>query len=147
MPAPLSATETIIQYSPHSVALTAVSALSHCRRQGLPQNTHSFRSSVVSMNSGFTERRHRAHLGGRRVVSRTLLGLAAVTPVRGPPMSLGLSARGPATGNVSSLAASRSEAVTISISIIVVGCAVVAVVHLLIMECERGSEAVSAYPF
>jgi hypothetical protein len=40
------------------------------------------------MNSGLTERRHRAHLGGRRVVSRTLLGLLglpAVSPVRGPP--------------------------------------------------------------
>jgi cytochrome b subunit of formate dehydrogenase len=45
---------------------------------------------------------------------------------------------------VSSLAASRVEAV--AISIIVVGCAVVAVVHLLIMEWfERGRiEVVSA---
>jgi hypothetical protein len=70
------------------------------------------------MNSGFTERRHRAHLGGRRVVSRTLLGLAAVSPVRGRPVSLGLSARGPVTVSVSSLAASRSEAVALSIVVL-----------------------------
>jgi hypothetical protein len=90
------------------------------------------------MNSGLTERRHRAQLGGRRVVSRTLPGLVAVSPVRGRPMSLGLSTRVPGRVSLlslaasSSLAASRVEAVTISI--IVVGCAVVAVVHLLIME-------------
>ena len=70
------------------------------------------------MNSGLTERQHRAHLGGLRVVSRTPLGLLgpAAVPVGGRRVSLELSARGPGTRSVSSLTTPRLGAVAISIS-------------------------------
>jgi hypothetical protein len=68
------------------------------------------------MNSGLTERRHRAHLGGRRVVSCTILGLLepAAVPVGGRRVSFGLSARGPVTGSVPSVTTPRLGAVAIS---------------------------------
>jgi hypothetical protein len=42
----------------------------HCSRQRFPQKTHTFRSTMISMNSGLTRWRHRLQLGGDWVVSR-----------------------------------------------------------------------------